>query len=78
MTLLPCPFCGSEDIEIETDEHPSSGWSAIVKCKTCKSQGPDAKFFQDTERDAQVAWGEVWNNRTVTDESRGFEAELTG
>lgn len=50
MNLKPCPFCGSEDVEI-----CNSGEYFYCHCWKCNAMGPDA----DTRQ-----WGlEAWNNR---------------
>lgn len=37
--IKPCPFCGSDEIEVsEVDEPSKSGWDS-VECKNCGVEG---------------------------------------
>lgn len=54
-TLLPCPFCGSDDVGLDGDMHNT--W---VTCADCFAQGPNVKVF--TPHDETVA-KEFWNTR---------------
>jgi Lar family restriction alleviation protein len=52
--LLPCPFCGSDDIEqIEGDRYAgqSGDWCAI-RCGKCEAEGPHVWGFPK----AVAAW----------------------
>lgn len=46
--LKPCPFCGSEKVELES-EGDGNNW---VECQFCATCGP----MQETEADAIAAW----------------------
>ncbi len=53
-TLLPCPFCGGEEIFIEPDERGSGGQHVApyhVGCKAC-----NAEQMAETEDEAIAAW----------------------
>lgn len=51
--LLPCPFCGADDVEY-TDERGDEGLSSAVFCLMCFCEGPVIGYCN--ERDASVAW----------------------
>lgn len=51
--LLPCPFCGSDDIAFTSNGHESE----FVECMECGSSGPAASGFQATS--------EAWNRRAA-------------
>ena len=46
----PCPFCGSENIEID-----EAGIAYVVFCVACEAQGPVASEIKDAV--------EKWNER---------------
>ena len=53
MTLSPCPFCGSTDVEM--DSYRALGWMGTrynVRCTDCCAEGPNA----DNEDDAITEW----------------------
>lgn len=55
MTLKPCPFCGSPDIEPDSDRQV---------CQNCGATGPDAYDHEGEWRG--IAQGtERWNTRTL-------------
>jgi len=55
--LLPCPFCGCEDIEVtqNTQSDYMSGWYWTVGCTAC-----EAEFAVSTEAADAIA---RWNTR---------------
>jgi Lar family restriction alleviation protein len=61
--LLPCPFCGSNKIQL-------SFWGApYVSCEQCNTEGPtsDADGATRAEKDAEAV--RLWNKRAAnTDE----------
>lgn len=69
--LLPCPFCGGNDLAIENQVvHPDNYHSAFVRCNDCEMDGPsslslpepDGCWMPDAES-AQEAAGKAWNRR---------------
>lgn len=58
--MLPCPFCGSTETEVDVD----SG----VSCLTCSSTGPGPDHYSETETEAQEMADliRVWNKRAET------------
>lgn len=51
--LLPCPFCGSEDLETARDKESDWWW---VNCNSCRAAGPVMTINTDDVRG--------WNRRT--------------
>lgn len=72
--LKPCPFCGSDDVHIE-----SKNLFYWVECYQCGATGQEARLRDET---VNVAQGEEratnnWNTRPIEDElrSRAEKAE---
>lgn len=57
--LLPCPFCGSKQVEIYYDNHENIGYAF---CNDCKVKGPEINLLinQPHEKEKII---EAWNNR---------------
>ena len=58
--MLPCPFCGSENIEISTEEihHINSSWDRFtVKCR-------DGGCYAEISYPSQDGAIKKWNTRT--------------
>jgi Lar family restriction alleviation protein len=53
--LLPCPFCGSTDIDVYPD------YPVYVKCNVCGACGPQARDSGNEWALAKVT--EAWNRR---------------
>lgn len=53
-TLLPCPFCGAEDLEL-VNTHTPSYW---VECETCRAEahGDSLQTHTAAIRSAVDAW----------------------
>lgn len=53
--LLPCPWCGSEEVELGWDDYNDG---PVVHCKKCCAQGPcfDQSKFEKHEELAIAAW----------------------
>ena len=51
MTLLPCPFCG--DIEPEVEREGDNKQSCIIHCSNCGC----------TLDSNEIGYGEAWNHR---------------
>lgn len=48
--LLPCPFCGSKDLETNRAGEALDGF--CVQCNSCSAEGP----FRPTEAEAEQDW----------------------
>jgi hypothetical protein len=54
-SVLPCPFCGSSDLEVLLDH---------VECRACSAQGPYSSYSDDDPEEYEPAAGvELWNSR---------------
>jgi len=53
--LRPCPFCGSESIDMF--EGMVGGVYAAAMCRTCHASGPEGSTREEAER--------LWNARVV-------------
>ncbi len=53
MNLKPCPFCGSDDLDVATADSADVLWS--VWCEDCGAEGPN----EPTVPAAEMSW----NNR---------------
>ena len=69
MNMMPCPFCGSEDVRAMCGTVTDKAW---VYCRACHATGPEVP----TKTEADWAWGKdnkmhpaipaairAWNNR---------------
>lgn len=59
--LKPCPFCGSEDVSVDT--MLTTGY---VRCKTCQAFGPTV--CSETNEEAVEEAIKLWNKRTDDNE----------
>lgn len=50
--LLPCPFCGSTEVEVEVERHSYPGGVAFVWCYGCGAEGGK----EDTRAEAVARW----------------------
>lgn len=57
--LKPCPFCESEDMELNVNEVTSSWYDSWVFCRSCNATGPLAK--SDNKKDAERLAMDKWN-----------------
>lgn len=78
--LLPCPFCGHTDIQIETISQNTiveeGKWRAVCTCDYCL-----ANIFAlgKTEKSARNLVKKFWNTRVVSDTGHVFgEVDLEG
>jgi len=55
--LKPCPFCGSEDVELVSFGAKTVSYQ--VKCNTCEAYGP--LFYNGNEAASRAAL--FWNTR---------------
>jgi Lar family restriction alleviation protein len=64
--LKPCPFCGSEEIQLKEDCADDPAWSiTTIKCLKCRASSDRA--FRTTDK--AVEW---WNNRVPTEKKTEF------
>lgn len=69
--LKPCPFCGSEEVELADSSVPKingRGFKQAVYCNDCFCEWPTA----DHESDAM----EAWNNQALTAERDRLHEEV--
>jgi hypothetical protein len=56
--LESCPFCGSKNLSVRTDDDSSFRWpESSVVCNDCGAQGPPEHFYnyaEYTEREQHV------------------------
>lgn len=66
--LLPCPFCGEEDPDIEYSDSSDSP-DVWVQCVGCETQGPVTRIgCRDDEGDGfdlEAEAAELWNKRAT-------------
>jgi Lar family restriction alleviation protein len=60
LKLLPCPFCGSNELFYE---------STYVYCNNCNCLGPDVEYDEDGVSKSELI--EAWNRRTIISEPIG-------
>lgn len=68
--LLPCPFCGGEDLEVMTNNEMNKrygGIRAVVMCNTCRAQGAIAET-KGFESEAKIGAINLWNRRSKREE----------
>lgn len=64
--LLPCPFCGGEDLSVKTDNvmHMEYGRiGAVVMCNTCRAQGgiAETEWYGSKAKTGAI---KLWNRRS--------------
>lgn len=65
--LLPCPFCGSADVEQEDHQsygHGDSTSEVYVECQTCQAKGPDTGYWGGPTDEQRRKAMELWNARS--------------
>ena len=68
--LLPCPFCGVEDLQVKTDNEMHMKYGsirAVVMCNTCRAQGGIAEI-EGFENEAKIGAIYLWNRRSKREE----------
>ena len=68
LKLLPCPFCGSKRLKIESKRNGQWYYTATVRCNKCHARGGTAscepkrcKYHADSETEQKAI--EAWNRR---------------
>lgn len=61
MEKLPCPFCGTTDLDVMYED--IDGWIAHIRCLNCDFDGPDSFYKWECKEDACDDAIEVWNIR---------------
>ena len=64
--LLPCPFCGGEDLEVMTNNEMNKrygGIRAVVMCNTCRAQGgiAETEWYGSKAKTGAI---KLWNRRS--------------
>lgn len=70
--ILPCPFCGCDDIRIpKASEIPAHEFYAVAQCKNCYTYGPllSIRNLAYSETDGQKEVIERWNKRINPNEN---------
>lgn len=60
--LLPCPFCGSEDVNVSYDDYDFARW---VSCNDCECDGALLIVQPGTKEAALLGVVRKWNTRCV-------------
>jgi Lar family restriction alleviation protein len=61
--LLPCPFCGELDAEIEYVDHDISFY---VECKVCLACGPIIHSIMNNDKESsKIEAIGLWNKRVI-------------
>lgn len=64
VSLLPCPWCGGDDIYARvSDICCPVQYSAIARCRDCGAEAPDGSGVKDSREDAEREAFEMWNDR---------------
>ena len=68
--LLPCPFCGRSDAEIE---YVNQDISFYVECKVCLACGPIIHSIKNNDKDSsKIEASELWNTRIVREQGKVY------
>lgn len=64
-TIKPCPWCGGDDVEIESvasciGKHAPEILATV--CVECGARGPEVEIYEFDDDDAVI---DAWNNRKV-------------
>jgi Lar family restriction alleviation protein len=68
--LLPCPFCGGNDVAISVDENQGNKWGSAV-CFSCSAVGPEVRTGYETYPEAswRAEAAAEWNRRSPSRQS---------
>ena len=65
LNLKPCPFCGSSDLELYSEENDVLGelcWESFILCKDCHAQTSMFATYE-TKEEAEDDLAKLWNRR---------------
>lgn len=70
--LKPCPFCGSEDAEMEANCNKRGQWFVYVRCELCRASSRTFTNKSEERPDCEAFWNDVsvrkamnaWNTRS--------------
>lgn len=68
MKLLPCPFCGSDNVKLNgrtTHGHGDSTSEVYVECQNCRAKGPDTGYWGSVEPEQGREAAHHWNVRMM-------------
>ncbi|MBQ8691705.1 MAG: Lar family restriction alleviation protein [Synergistaceae bacterium] len=69
--LKPCPFCGSRDLELYSEENDVLGevcWESFILCNNCHAHF--RKFVTyDSREEAEAEIAELWNTRRINEKA---------
>lgn len=68
--MKPCPFCGSEEIRIESIAALADQQTAYARCLSCEARGPSTG--------GEIYARERWNARTAAAGAVTAKDPLTG
>ena len=65
-TLLPCPFCGSDKINVERDHSQGAGVFACMACQNCRTKTRET-YYSNGNDCPQTYQGlrDAWNTRAL-------------
>lgn len=58
--LLPCPFCGDENV-VFRHERMESSHAGFISCRGCDANGPNTTTWRKTKEDAEAEAVARWN-----------------
>lgn len=75
IVLLPCPFCGSDDVHVSYDDYDFARW---VSCNQCECDGSLLIVQPGTKEAALAGVVRKWNTRNVCGHAVLFHWEKPG
>ena len=70
--LLPCPFCGSTNIEIQISTPDREGVPTNLMCSDCGSSGP----WEYEQGNSHAKVDDAWNRRAALQPQEAAKIEL--